>query len=91
LFNAVYLGLLVAIVALLLRELYEGSRARRMRVRVIYGEVADPGYFRLSPYAAADKDRFARADRMEERVKAWIAQARDPRGRRPEVARFEEE
>ena len=42
------------------------------------GEVRDPGYFRLTPYSARNREEFGRADRAHERVREWIEDAREP-------------
>ncbi|UEM20601.1 ATP-binding protein [Skermanella mucosa] len=79
LLNGMVFGLPLAIVVLQLgRELFENAQARRMRERVIKGEVRDPGYFRLVPYTARDRERFARADGAPARVLAWIEDAATP-------------
>src|SRR5919206_3156811 len=79
LFRAVALRLpaLVALSQLAL-EVRQRLSARSMRERVIRSEVRDPGYFRLTPYGKADRGRFARADRAQERALGWVEGAESP-------------
>lgn len=53
-FNAVYYGMPILIVlGQIIREHIEARRKRRMAARVIESMVADPTYFRLSPYTGS--------------------------------------
>jgi hypothetical protein len=79
LFNGVFFGLpLLIVAAQLTNEWLQHRRARRMQERVLRGEVRDPGYFRLTPYSARNREEFGRADRAHERVREWIEDAREP-------------
>lgn len=78
-FYGVVYGLpVVTIVFQLGRETWDRWHTKKIRERVISGEVIEPAYFRLTPYTARDHRRFWRADGTHLAVLSWIEDAKSP-------------
>jgi hypothetical protein len=79
--NLTFIGVLaIPFVAILLFSMLptglRALRERRLKQRAIEGAVQfAPGYFRLSPYGEADRDRFVRRDGMDDQVLSWLKTA----------------
>ena len=68
----------IVVLAQLVAELAHARTVRRQRERVLRSEVADAGYFRLTPYTAFDRDRFMRRDGADRRILQWVEGATAP-------------
>jgi hypothetical protein len=68
----------LVVLAQLIAELAHARTVRRQRERVLRSEVADAGYFRLTPYTAFDRDRFTRSDGADRRILQWVEGTTNP-------------
>lgn len=72
-FHGIVYALPVGVIVFQLgRETWDRWHTRKIRERVISGEVIEPAYFRLTPYTARDHGRFRRADGIHLAVLSWI-------------------
>jgi hypothetical protein len=63
----------------LLPTTWQALRERRLKALVIEGDIQfKPGYFRLYPYAAADRQTFRRLDGAEGTIVTWLKSADAP-------------
>jgi hypothetical protein len=61
----------------LLPTTWQALRERRLEALIIGGDLQfKPGYFRLYPYGAADRDTFRRLDDAESAVAGWLNSAK---------------
>lgn len=70
--------LALALLTVTLPAWVKRRRDRKLMEEGIAGTLSDPGYFRLRPYEAGDRERYWRPDGAHEEILRWIQTARDP-------------
>jgi hypothetical protein len=76
LWNTLLLGIPVLIaIAQVAAEWVAERKRRQAPALAVKTQEVQPGYFRIGPYTAEDRDRFRRDDRVHEKILDWIKRA----------------